>query len=308
MAAGSAIPPIRTTSSYPAQAPIAPDSGMIYYAYFSSDNVKRLSAADFALASKEKIAMVWDNCMIVLFYGENAESKALMRIFGLAASQAPGIVFASANLMAEKEIAKAFIEIGTTSHPFHWARMKGYPFILVYRGGYPAAFYNSDRSVPAIVDWAMTTACSSSYYEREQLAAGVQAEATYQMPPFDPYGIDSRNNPLRTSSIQFRTDAPIRGYDPNLPVTYVGSPEAAAETAQLRAAEAARQQRGGVLFPSSVPGPGGTSAPLPRPDGAAATPETAPPLPTVVRPGAGPGPAVPQPGPRTTPRTTPGPR
>jgi len=304
----SAVPPPRTGTSYPEQAPIEAGSGLIYLTFFSDESIKRLTSADFALASKDKVAMVWDNCLIVLFYGENKESKDLMRIFLIAARQSAGIVFGACNLISEREVARAFVDIGNGAHPFHWARLQGYPFIMVYRKGYPAAFYNGDRSVSAILNWSQTMACKDSYFERTQLAAGVQAEATYQMPPYDPYGHDprGRDNPLLSDSSQFRTDAPIRGYDPNLPITYESSAEATRVAERLRAAEAARAQRGGVLFPSTgiTPAPG-TAEALPRPEGTVPQPEAPIGLPTVVPPNTAPARAVPPPGRRTTPRTVP---
>lgn len=236
--------------------------GIVSLTFFASDAVKRLTSSDFALASKEKIAIVWADCMIVLFYGENRESRHLMEIFLVAAEQAAGPEFASCNLIAEKDVARAFVEIESDGHPFYWARSRGYPFILAYRKGWPTAFYNGDRSVGALVDFAQTKACESSYFERNQLAAGVQSESNLEMPPIDPYGYDPKKNPERKSSLYYRTDSPIRGYNPEFGVFPPGSPAGERASETLRAAEASRDQRGGVLYPTADTGPRRPAPPL----------------------------------------------
>lgn len=227
---------------------------MIYITVFNTSSVIQLRGADFVLGDKDptkRVTLVWENCMLALFYGENQESKDLMRIFGSAAVQSPSVKFGACNILYEKEVASAFTQVGTTRGPLDWVAMRGYPFILAYQGGYPVGFYNGPREVQALLDFALTTACRSTYSERVQLAAGVQAEANYQIPPYDPYGVDPKGkaNPELTRSSQFKAGDAIRGYDPNLGVAYSGSPQAVEAARLLTEAEEERAKRGGVLFP-----------------------------------------------------------
>jgi len=186
-----------------------------------------------------------------------------MEIFYIASQQVAGPKFGACNLIVEEDVASAFSEIGSGDSALHSYRMTGYPFILTYRSGYPVGHYNGDRSVASLVDFAQTLACSAGYYEPVGLSAGVQVESPLVMPPYDPYG-RGKKNPARTSSVQFRSDQPIRGYDPNLggPV-YEGSPEARAATKRLEEAEAQRASRGGSLFPTYDVG--STAAEVERP-------------------------------------------
>lgn len=260
----SNIPPIRSGTSYLSQAPddsTIESRDTVSLTLFSQNSVKQLSASDFTLTSDDKLSTVYDNCMIVLFYGENAESKSLIRIFSIVAQQVAGPVMSACNLMSEKKVAEAFMNVKSQgSHPLHWASMRGYPFILAYRGGYPVAFFNGDRSVQAIIDWSMTLACEANYYERYNLASSIQAEATYQMTPNSRYPSDA--DPLRTESSQYSTDKPIRGYNSNLPITYQGSQEAQQEIAAENQAD---QQTPPVQGPQQqTPLPGQQARPQPQ--------------------------------------------
>ena len=235
------VPPLRTSTSYISQAPFVGDvpppykRGVVSYTFFAQDRVKMLTTSDFALETKDKIALKWDNCLIVLFYGENAESKAYVQIWTIVAQQAAGPVMAACNLIAETQVARAFAELaGMGSHPLQWAAMKGYPFILVYRGGWPTAFYNGERSVQSLVDWSMTLACQANYYERDNYAGGVQVEAAFQMGPIKRYPDEAGKNPIRKYSDQYSTVKPVRGYNPNLPISYQGSPLAQKEIEVLQ--------------------------------------------------------------------------
>lgn len=202
--------------------------GMVYLSLFAQDSVKRLSSSDFNLDTPEKITLKIPECTIVLFYGQNAESTSLARIWSLVAQQTAGPVLAATNIIADPKIAQAMTEIrGMGSHPYHWAAMKGYPFILTYRSGYPVAFYNGERSVQALTDWAMSLACQANYYERYDLSAGVRIDNTneFKMPSPQQYPSNDNSNPVRTQSNQFTTATALRGSGEPTP-----SPAAAAGT------------------------------------------------------------------------------
>ena len=156
------------------QSDIPATPGVVKFTYFSQNNVIMLTAADFSLNSKEKVAIKYEDCMIVLFYGEDAESIALMKIFSLVGQEIRGPVFGGVNILAEPAIARAFTQIsqdGTSIFP--WLKLQGYPFIVVYRKGIPCAFYNGDLDVNALKDFAVAKACNADYYEFKQHARGV---------------------------------------------------------------------------------------------------------------------------------------
>jgi hypothetical protein len=198
--------------------------GLSYLSVFAQDSVKRLSSGDFSLDTPEKIRLNSSECTVILFYGENSESRALARIWSIVAQQSAGPIMAAINVMVDTKVAVAMTDIRSSgSHPLHWAAMKGYPFILSYRGNYPVAFYNGERSTQAILEWVMTLACEANYYERFDISAGVRVneEDNLRMPATTPY--PSATNPLRTQSSQFTSAAPMRGLGTMEPAAAAGT-------------------------------------------------------------------------------------
>lgn len=264
----SAIPPKRTDTTFSAQAPLPKIHGVVRYTHIDSSNITNLKATHFALATDNKVAIVFSDFLVALFYVENQESMDMIEIFLLVAQQVAGVKFAACNLIVEKDVAGAFMELGSKPGPSAQFSPRGYPFILAYRGGYPIAYYNGTRSVEDITSWVLTRAREPGYYEPKMLAASMQVEAPYVIPPYDPYGVDrtGKANPERTNSLEYSGGKPIRGYNPNLggPV-YEGSPEAAKAAETLREAEARRASQGGVLYPfSDVPAAKTTKETTPR--------------------------------------------
>lgn len=235
--------------TYLTQASINPNPvtpGIIQTSLFAQESVKRLGAGDFSLDSKEKIALKYPDCILVLFYTENTESHNLMKIWSIAAEQVAGPVFASCNILVERKVAEAFTAIRSDgSHPLHPFSPRGYPIIMVYRNGWPMAVYNGARAVQPIIDYALTLACQASYFEPMQMAGGVQAEVQMEMPAYVPY----EGAAVKTMSNQYEVGKSVRGYDPNLPVTAVGSPEAGREAAQVE-----KEERGTPQFPAATSG------------------------------------------------------
>ena len=151
-----------------------PTPGVVRFTYFSQNNVIMLTAADFSLNAKEKVAIKYEDCMITLFYGEDAESIALMKIFSLVGQEVRGPVFGAVNMLAEPSIARAFAQISQDgSSVFPWLKLQGYPFIVVYRKGIPCAFYNGDLDINSLKDFAIAQACNADYYEYKQHAKGL---------------------------------------------------------------------------------------------------------------------------------------
>ncbi len=259
--------PLREGGSFLARAPpIAPHmppltEGIISVTMFSLNTLRRLGANDFVLESKEKIALKWRDCMVVYFYIENMESQHLNWIVALVSQQVVGPVFATCNLYTETEVANAFAELRMHgSHPLHWAAVKGAPFILAYRMGFPTAFYNGDLSVQALADWSISLACKADYYEHLNLSVGVQVEAPYQTgKPNQRYTTEAAPtliNARGPSSMDFRTERSIRGYNPRLPLALQDSELAKKEKKIVEDVEAGR--RTGPATPSATPTTAGT--------------------------------------------------
>lgn len=199
--------------------------------FFAQESVKRLREEDFTLTSKELVCVKYDDCMIVLFYNENTESKNVARLWGEAASQVSGPVFAACHMLNEKKVAEAFTRLNMDSnHPLHWAGLKQFPFILTYRKGWPQGFYNGERSVETFIDYGLTLACSDTYQEHQQTSAGMQAENPYEMSMWKKF--DS----TRTSSSEYKGTSPVRGYDPKNPVILKGSSQETVEMAKVKPA------------------------------------------------------------------------
>lgn len=191
---------------------------------FASETVKRLTGDDFDIGSKELVTLKYDDCILVLFHVENTESYQLADIWALAAQQVAGPVFAAINMLSERKVAEAFTRLKSDgSNPLHWAALRQYPYILVYRKRWPVAVYNGPREVQALMDYALTLACEAGYYEILQTGGGIQAEARAEMGNYKPYtNIAGQPPVIKRESTQFNTD-PIRGFDPNLPVVATGS-------------------------------------------------------------------------------------
>jgi hypothetical protein len=184
---------------------------------FPEEAVKRLRESDFLLDTDDLIRTRWDDCLVVLFYSENSESFNLTKIWGLVAAQVAGPIFAACNCISEKRVAEAFTRLNMSEdHPHRWASLSQFPFILVYRQGWPQAFYNGERSVSAIADWALTLACKAGYTEKVQKAGSMQVESNVGMAnagAFVP----------RMSSERYTSSDPVRKYDPTIPITLLSS-------------------------------------------------------------------------------------
>lgn len=183
--------------------------------------IKRLDSNDFNLESQDLITLKSDSCVIILFYIDNNESYQLVNIFGNAANQTAGTIFAAVNMKVERRIAEAFGKLrGDSNHPLNSFGLQQFPFILVYRNHWPVAFYNGPREVQSIIDWSLTLACSANYREPFQLGGSQQADVRLEMNPYLPY-VNTAENPnvVRTNSTQYSASNPVRGFNPGPGVT-----------------------------------------------------------------------------------------
>jgi hypothetical protein len=243
---------------------------------FAVESVKRLRESDFALGSKEKVCLQYDDCILVLFYGENRESHHFVQIWAQAAAQIAGPVFAACNLLAEKEVAKAFTDLNMDpTHPLAWAKLRQMPFVLVYQRGWPKAFYNGERSVNSIIDYSLTLACQAEYSEHEQVPASMQAENRYLMTGWKPY------DPQRTKSTEYKAADDIRFYNPDIAPVMQGSREEAEAIKSLQSdSRSSRQGRPQQPRPASPQG----RPQQPRPSPSQGRPQQPRPSPSQGRP------------------------
>nr|QBK90386.1 MAG: thioredoxin-like protein [Pithovirus LCPAC103] len=216
--------------------------GVLASTVFAQEAVIMLRESDFTLSDQIPIGIYDTSCILVLFYAENVESRQLAEIWWLVAQQVAGPTFAACNLKLEEQVAKAFTSLNLINGPLHWAAMKGIPFILVYQNGLPIGFYNGERAVEPIADYALTLACSAGYREQIQLAGGESIKNNYEMPGYTEY------TPERTQSIEYKTGAPIRKFDTRGQIQLAGT--RGAETEATREEE---QEEAAGETPSAAP-------------------------------------------------------
>ena len=90
------------------------------------------------------------------------------------------------------------------AHPLYWARLQGYPFILIYRQGWPAAMYNGERNSQAILDFALTLACNPNYIEKINSFKSTVSDENLS-------GIETKTEEKeKTSSKEFTRETPVR--------------------------------------------------------------------------------------------------
>lgn len=143
-----------------------------------SNSIKRLRESDFALETRDKICLYDDACNIVYFYTESPDSKRILSVFRTVAESVAGPIFSACNVMLEKNIAAAFMEISNIKdHPFNWATTRPYPFIVVYRHGYPVNFYDGPGDVNIMINFCMNVANMDNFHIRnEALSSKIRNE------------------------------------------------------------------------------------------------------------------------------------
>jgi len=208
-----------TAATNPPDVPTTISPQVLSSTVFAQQAVKILHERDFALGSKDLIGLAYGDCILVLFYAENRESRNIALLWAQAAAQVAGPIFAAVNVLAEPGVAQAFMKLKMDpNHPFHWAALQTIPVILVYRTGFPVAFYNGERNVENFINYSLTLACQADYIEHQQIPAGMQPENDYEITAWKAY------NPVLTSSTQF-TNVNIRGYEPFPPVVHGSTQE-----------------------------------------------------------------------------------
>ena len=254
-------------------------TNLIQRTLFAQDSVKQLRQSDFVdLDSDTKINIKYRDCMLVLFYGDNVESINLATVWSVAARTTVGPIFAAVNLMIEPKIAQAFTSLNMQNGSLHWAALKTIPYILVYQNGWPIAFYNGERSVQSIIDYALTLACKAEYHEPFNLFGGMTITSADNLliRGDTQYGIPA--NPARKDSVSYRANENVRGYDPADTPKQAGSAAERSEAVHVLANEQATR----VGLPQSVVPV--TAAPIPGEEAPTGEAELAPPGEAVAEP------------------------
>ncbi len=233
-------------------------STIITESVFGRAAVKRLSTDDFLLDSDTPIRSKWKDCTLILFYVNNVESQQLMQIWATAANLAAGPVFAGINISINDRVAQAFMQVRETPGPYRVFGLTGYPFILAYQGGHPVGYYNGERDVQAIADWALTLACRIDYFEPGQLAGSATADISYEMAGFT-------DLVPRTDSTQFKAGEPMRQFDGSKGVVQTGSATAASAVAAESAERAASGEITTAPIEAGETGAGQTVGAAPAP-------------------------------------------
>ncbi len=199
--------------------------GLITATIFSQNAVKVLRGTDFNLGSKPGITLKWNDCILILFYGEGRESQELAKIWAVAASKVAGAVFAACNLTIEKEVAKAFMNLHKMNSTYRSYALKGIPFIITYQNGFPVGFYNGDRTVQQLVDFSLTLACKVDYSEPIQVGAGVAISSDENL-KMDGY---AEYDESRKDSLAYKAGTSVRQF--GVGTTTGGAQTTAAQTA-----------------------------------------------------------------------------
>ena len=166
--------------------PAVPPPSSPKESYHGQVVVRELHDSDFETEGRSMLALKPgnDGCFMILFYiNTNDDSIKMIKTFTEAAQEAAGVVFAVVDARRESKIASAFVKIkGEGSSPMPWLKnITGYPVILVYRNGWPTAFYNGPTEKSALISYAMKQACSAGFYE--QKSEGIVSLPSSAPPP-----------------------------------------------------------------------------------------------------------------------------
>ena len=140
--------------------------------------IKRLTDDDFALDTRDKICLYSDACTLVLFYTESPESKKVLSVLKIVAETIPSISFGACHMLLEKRVAEAFMSLRTKpDHPLSWCSERTFPFILIYRNGFPVNFYDGPADPEIMTSFCLNIACKTDFHSRNfQLIDKVREE------------------------------------------------------------------------------------------------------------------------------------
>jgi hypothetical protein len=143
--------------------------------FFTVVKVKELQPDDFYLGSDTPTKLKNRDATIVLFYvPDDPTSEELKDIWAALGNELAGMSFAAVNGSRQTAVMKAFVETGSDpDHPLFPFKVAGFPTIMVFRDGWPQAFYNGERSYDDLLAYAMELAWKVGYYEPNNSFVGV---------------------------------------------------------------------------------------------------------------------------------------
>jgi hypothetical protein len=147
---------------------------------FPQDRVERYTANNFHLGTATPIAIRNKDVTFIMFYLPNdILSLRAARVFREAAKSYGAVIFASVDCSAngEREVAQSFLDNANTDNPTSRFTLDGFPTFILYRQGWPQAYYNGQISVNAIRNW-LFVASRQGYSEYGPTKKGIIQEDT----------------------------------------------------------------------------------------------------------------------------------
>lgn len=138
-----------------------------YGDFFEIAKVKELQPDDFYLGSRTPTMLKSRSPTMIMFYlPTDPTSQEMKDVWAALATTVSGIDYCAVNAANAKQIMKAFLETGTNiDHPLWPFRVEGFPTIMMYRDGWPQAFYNGDRTFDELLAYSLELAAKPGYYE-----------------------------------------------------------------------------------------------------------------------------------------------
>ena len=137
--------------------------------------VKELNSNDFYIGSRTPTMLKDPNPTVILFYSpNNQESLELAPIWARLAERVAGVTMAAVNVLQNETLMKEFQATNNNlDHPLAPYAISGVPTILVYRDGWPQAYYNGEKSEEAILQWIFVLAVKVGYKEPDTRYTGI---------------------------------------------------------------------------------------------------------------------------------------
>jgi len=158
---------------------------------FGLFKVQELYEGDFWIGKSAETGLPYDTptklrstkCHIILFYDQFTD-PLLFDIWARLAQAIGGPIIAGLNTTARKEVMDAFAWTNSQiDHPLRDFVINGTPTILVYRMGWPQAYYNGELSFDALRKWILQLACKPGYREPDLTFTGVAAVEAEEFVP-----------------------------------------------------------------------------------------------------------------------------
>ena len=137
------------------------------YTFPSNPLIKRYDDGDFASDTNDKICTYVQEPIAVLFYDETADGVNMLSIFSQASQYVNKIKLGVCHLGLETEAIEIFNFIKKMpDHPYHWVTLRKFPLLLVYRHGFPMAFYDGPPDASIMSEFLNKVAPNPNFHNR----------------------------------------------------------------------------------------------------------------------------------------------